>query len=82
MSTINAEQETKSVWKRFLTPEEKRMFKRIETAKTVWLKLNTCRAEILNRANQRARYHAAKQAMSPRERRRQRMSSEHTKGEG
>lgn len=77
--TITSEE---SPWRRFLTSEEKRLFKRIENAKARWRELNAHRNEILNRAAQRARYHAAKQAMSSRERRRLRMLSAHTKGEG
>jgi len=67
-----------SPWRRFLTPEEKRLFKRIETAKARWRELNACRSRILNLAVQRARHHAIQQAMTPRERRRQRVMSEHT----
>lgn len=74
--------DTRTTWRLFLTAEEKRTFRRIEKAKAAWLKLNECRVEILNRANQRARYHAAKQTLSPRDRRRQQMMSAHPKGEG
>lgn len=76
--TVTSEE---SPWRQFLTPEEKRLFKRIEAAKAKWRELNARRNEILNLAAARAR-HATKLATSPRERRRQRMLSAHTKGEG
>jgi hypothetical protein len=73
--TVTSEE---SPWRQFLTTEERRLFKKIERAKARWRELNAHRNEILNRAAQRARYHARQIAMSPRERRRQRAQSERT----
>lgn len=72
----------KCPWRNFLTTEEKTIISKADTAKAVWLKANQNRAAIINRAIQRARHDRTPRTLSPRERRRRRVMSEQTKGEG
>ena len=47
-------------WRDYLTPEERLLVERIDTAKSLWLALRATRATIVNRAVKRAAYAAGK----------------------
>ncbi len=46
-------------WRKYLTPEEREVIRKVDKAKREWRILNAVRAGIVNRAIQRAKYRAA-----------------------